>query len=119
MPSTRMSLMTKGSKACAGVAWRVMSSAAARSQCMKSAADQAVDVVVESKSHQREQQRHTDVLTDLDGPVRNRATFENLEHIVHQVPAIQQRDRQQIEHAEADADQRQEQQVRGRAALRG
>ena len=49
-----------------------------------------------------------DPLPELHGAIGHRAPLNDFEQIIHQVPTVQQRNRQQIQHAQADADQRDE-----------
>src|SRR5438128_786311 len=83
-----------------------------------SAREQAVDVVVEREEGQAEKQREPETLSDLHGPFRDGTSLHNFGEIIHQVPPIQQGNRQQVEHAEAHAHERQEAEVADPAELR-
>src|SRR5206468_5953624 len=83
-----------------------------------SAGQQAIEVVVESEGHHDQKQRKTDTLPELHRALGNRPAFDDLDRIVHQVPAVEQRNRQQVQHAKADADEREESEIRDPAHLR-
>src|SRR5207253_5889988 len=115
-----MSLMVKGRNDCACAA-TAAASAHAASTAVKplriinresSTGKQAIQIVIESESHHHQQQRKTDALSELHEALGDRPPLDDLDRIVHQVSAVEQRDRQQIQHAEADADQREEGEVR-------
>src|SRR3954468_24550839 len=99
-PSTRMSRMTKGSKASAGRD-AVSAHAIARRRPenrgrfkLDSAREQAIDVVVESEKRECQQQRETESLPDFHRPVGYRAALHDFGKIIHQVPPIEERNRQ-------------------------
>src|ERR1035437_73290 len=103
-----MSLTRKGSKAEADVANKAATSPAIRFFFMRLPGNKTVDVVIKGKCHQHQQQSQSDLLADFHHPLGERTAFDNLDNIIQQMPAIQYRNGQQIEHAKADADQRQE-----------
>src|SRR6266571_2601595 len=107
MPSTRISLTTKGSNAHAGPV--STSRSAARSAFFTDGSltrEQAVEVVVDGERHQEEEQREAQALAQFHRSLRNRAALENLDDIIEQVSPIQYGNRKQVEHTQADADQR-------------
>src|SRR5690242_16961797 len=107
-PSTRMSLMTKGSKASAGTAMAAAHAMRRRRRRVRgrvkgSAGEEAVDVVVEREDREPDEKRESEALTDLHRTFRHRAALHDFGEIIHQVPPVEERDRQEIEHAEAHA----------------
>src|SRR5688500_12352230 len=100
-----MSRMTNGSMASAG---RLASSAAAiarrrltmRGRFKDSAGEQTIEVVVEGEEGEPHQQRETQALSDFHGPFRDRTALHDFGEIIHQVPSIEQRYGQEIEHSE-------------------
>src|SRR5262245_10011338 len=106
-----MSLMVNGWNACApaGAAAASRSAAStAATQWRISNRSRANQVVVEGQNHYCQQQREADALAELHRALGNRSALENFDQIVHQVSAVEQRNRQQVEHAEADAEQREQ-----------
>src|SRR3990172_6940707 len=83
-----------------------------------SAGEKSVEVVVEGEGHHYQQQREPHALPDLDRALGNGPALYDLDRIIHQVPAVEQRDRQQVQHTQADADQREEREVRDPSRLR-
>src|SRR6476646_7232194 len=121
---TRMSLMTNESKASAGRE-AVSAQAAARRRPgnrgrfkRDSAREQAIDVVVEGKERKGQEQREPESLPDLHRPFGNGAALHDFREIIHQVPTIEQRNRQEIQHAQAHAHEGEEAQPRGPPGLR-
>src|SRR5690348_9652995 len=105
-PSTRMSLMTKGSIASAGTAMAAAHAMRRRRRRLRgrvkgSAREEAVDVVVEGEHGEAEKEREAEALADLHHAFRDGAPLHDFGEIIHQVSSIQQRNRQQIEDAEA------------------
>src|SRR5688572_26405166 len=118
-----MSFTTNGWKPCApapvATAARHSANTAAIAPVRSiSAGEQAIQVVVESKCHHYEKQRQANALPELHRALGNGPAFHNLDRIIQQVSAIEQRDGQQVEHAEADADEREEREVRDPSELR-
>src|SRR5258706_16268665 len=112
-----MSRMMKGWMARTG-------SAAARKQARRkrfkaSAGEQSIEVVVEREERKPEQQCESQPLPDLHRPLGNGTSLHDLGEIIHQVPPIEQRNGQQVEHAEAYAHEREEAEVGDPADLRG
>ena len=64
------------------------------------------NVIEKRQRHQHGQHRHADALADLERAVGDGTALDNLGEIIQQMSPIQQRNRQQVEHAEADADER-------------
>src|SRR5260370_42254537 len=79
--------------------------------CESSTGNQAIQIVIESEGHHYEQQRKTHALSELHEALGHWPPLGNLDRIVHQVPAIEQRDPQPIQYAEADADEGREGQI--------
>src|SRR3954471_17803834 len=140
-PSTRMSLMTNGLKplcgacasgigiegwegcgACAAAAAAASRHAASTARAIPersiSAAQETIEVVVEGESHHDQQQRKTHALPELHRALGHGPAFYKFDRIVHEMPAIEQRDRQQVEHAQTDADERKECEVISESHLR-
>src|SRR2546421_4136046 len=120
-PSTRMSRTVKGLNDCAET-WTLAASrhtakTAAIPLRIISTGEYSVYVVVEREGHHHQQQREPHALAELHRALGHRLALDDFDRIIHQVPAIEQRDRQQIQHAEADADEREESQVRDPAEL--
>src|SRR5689334_22443921 len=120
-PSTLMSLIVNGSIANAGAAratrqaansGRARASAPPRDArgCFKSssAGEQAVDVVVEREEGESQEESEAQALPDLHRPFRDRSSLHDFGEIIHQVPPIQQGNREEVEHAEAHAHQGEE-----------
>ena len=76
------------------------------------------DVVVESQHGERQQGHQADLLADRPQPLRQRPPPHPFGRIVQQVPAVQNRHRQQIEQSQRQADQAQERQELRRAQAR-
>src|SRR6187402_1355187 len=115
-PSTRMSRMVNGWIARTG-------SATARSQARKkrfkdSAGEESVEVVVEREEREPQQQGKTQSLADLHGLFGHGTALHDFGEIIHQVTPIQQGNREEIEHSEAHAHQREEAKPRDPAQLR-
>src|SRR5438105_7571918 len=115
MPSMRMSRMVKGSNAWAdrasSIANRAARNAARNSLVIERrllSRELAVDVVVERKDHQEQEHGEAESLAQLHHALRYGAALHNLDDVVQQVPPVQQRNGQQIQHAQADADEREE-----------
>ena len=72
---------------------------------------EAVQVVVEGEHHHDQQQREADALAELHRALGDRAALDDFDRVIHQVPAVEQRNRQQVEHAQADADEGEEAEV--------
>ena len=78
-----------------------------RSQPRAQPCTSAMDVVVEDEHHQREQEEQADLLRDLAVAQRERAAAAPPRRAKNsEMPAVEHRDRQQVQHAEVDADQR-------------
>src|SRR5690606_34386634 len=116
-PSTRMSRTTKGSPCCAatGSAPRprtttMRTAVPARKNCFTrtSATGQPDDIVEKGEAHQEQQQQDADLLADDLHPLGYRAAFRDLNELVDDLPAVQQGNRQQVDDAQADTDDRQE-----------
>src|SRR5262249_32463383 len=109
MPSMRMSRITKGSNAWAARMISIVDSAAtnaARSNNLVIerrllSRELAVDVVVEREDHQEQEHGEAESLAQLHRALRYGAPLEQFDEIVQQVSAVQQRYRQQVQHAEA------------------
>src|SRR4029079_6605317 len=106
-PSTRMSRMTKGWMARDARGTR---SATARRRRWKmrrrlkaSAGEQAIQVVVEGEEGEAQEQREPETLPDFHDTFGDRPAHDDFGEIIHQVPPIQQRNGQQVQHAEAHA----------------
>src|SRR4051812_26288028 len=118
MPSMRMSLMTNGSKAQADCANRSAKSAARNDLVIERRllpSELAVDIVVEREDHQEQEHGQAESLAQLHDALRYGTSLDELDDVVQQVSAVQQRDGQQVQHAEADADEREEGDVRREA----
>src|SRR5687767_9175910 len=119
-----MSRMTNGWIASAG---KLATSAAAiarrrltmRERFKDSAGEQTIEVVVEGEEGKSHEQRETQALPDLHGPFGDGTAFHDFGEIIHQVPSIEQRYGQEIEHAEAHAHEGEEAQIGDPAELRG
>src|SRR5437867_1573634 len=68
--------------------------------------EQTGKVIEKRQRHQYRKHGHADSLADLEGAVGNGTALDEFGEIIQQMPPIQQRNRQQVEHAETDADQR-------------
>src|SRR5258706_2623858 len=126
-PSTRMSRTVNGLKdgaeADCAEAWTLAASrhtakTAAIPLRIISAGEYSVQIVVERKGHHDQQQREAHALPELHRALGYGLALDDFDRIIHQVPAVEQRDRQQVQHAEADADEREKSQVRDPAELR-
>src|SRR5258708_17096861 len=131
-PSTRMSLMTKGSKASAGRAAantqarrrrrRGIAEAPApintRSRFKRSAGEQSIQVVVEGEEGESQQERHAEALSDFHRPLGHGTSRNDFGEIIHQVPSVQQRYRQNIEHGPGHAQRGADTQPRHTATIR-
>src|SRR5258705_4105231 len=115
-PSTRMSLMTKGSMASAGSAAAAAAQARRRRRSIAnalgtvtrgrfngSAREQAVEIVVEGEEGKSEKQSEAESLSDFHRFLGDRRSLHDFGEIIHQVTPIQQGNRQEIQHAEAHA----------------
>ena len=89
-----------------------------RTRALRLARQQPVDVVIDGEDHQAQQQRHADPLPHLHCAIRQRAALQHFGEIIQQVPPIEDRDGQQIEHAEADGNECDEAHVRQPSQLR-
>src|SRR3954470_2752165 len=69
------------------------------------------DVVEQGDRHHHQQHRHATALQALHPRVGDAPARDGLPKIIHQVPTVQDGQRQQVQHAEAHADQSEEQQV--------
>src|SRR5512141_3139015 len=120
-----MSRTTNGSKACAiggassanSATTRVASGCnrrarapatfrAAGGMARRRCSEQTGEVIEKRQRHHDSEHGHADSLADLEGAVGNGTALDEFREIIQQMPAIQQRNRQQVEHAETDADQR-------------
>src|SRR5438034_5840404 len=102
-----MSRMTKGSMAAEGSA--TASAKARRKRRSKgSAGEEAIDVVVEGEEGESEKKCQAETLSDFHRPFRHRTPSDDFGEIIHQVPTIEERNRQQIENPEAHAHESQE-----------
>src|SRR4051812_23408100 len=86
--------------------------------CEPSTGNQAIQIVIESEGHHYKQQRKTHALSEFHETLGHWPPLGNLDRIVHQVSAIEQRNRQQIQHAETDADERKESEIGNPAEAR-
>src|SRR5260221_6787457 len=84
-------------------AWRFAVRAHARSAGRRS--EQSGKIIEECEGHQYGERRNADALADLECVVGDGTAFDDFGEIIQQMPTIQQRNRQQVEHAQADADQ--------------
>src|SRR6185369_647451 len=73
------------------------------------------DVVEQRDRHHRQQHCHAPTLQAFHPGVGDALARNGLPKIIHQVPSVQDRQRQQVQHPEAHADQGQEHQVLGQA----
>src|SRR6266550_6223760 len=124
-PSTRMSRTVNGSNAKAPAACMAAHSAISSARTTRSRggamacmvlerlvrcglrpSEQAGDVIEQGKGHEHCEHGHADALTDFERAIGYRAALENFGEIIQQMPTVQERHRQQVEHAEADADER-------------
>ena len=78
-------------------------------------AHEAGHVVEESNGHQCQHDGRATALQAFQPQLGNRAARRRFEKMVHEVAAIEHRQRQQIEHAQTDADNRQKTKVVGQA----
>src|SRR5512143_747104 len=118
-----MSLTTNGSKAWTGTGASPVKSAAtsARSAPMRRArprSEQPGEVIEKCQRHQHRQHRHADALADLEGAIGNGTALQQFGEIIQQMPPIQKRNGEQVEHTEADADEGEIADERERAGLR-
>src|ERR1700682_4747856 len=118
-----MSRMVKGSIARAGSATASVQKRSMRAnnsgkRIKGSAGEQSIDVVVEREERESEQECQAESLSDLHGPLGDGTSLRDFGEIIHQVPSVQQGNRQQVEHAEADAHEREEAEVGDPAELR-
>src|SRR5438046_8589947 len=101
-----MSLTTKGWKDCAiapaAAASRIAAHTAANPLLIPLAGEKTVQVVVEREGHHHQQQRQANALPELHRALGDRPALDDLDRVVQEVAAVEQRDRQQVEHAEAD-----------------
>ena len=79
-------------------------------RCMTEA-QQAGHVVVESQGHHHQHDGHPAALQPFQPPLGDRPSRHCLEKIIHQVPPIEDRQRKQVQHPEADADDREQPEV--------
>src|SRR5262245_33635224 len=93
-PSTRMSRMVKGWMARTGSA--TARTAARKKRFKESAGEESIEVVVEREEGEAQQQCESKPLADLHGPLGHRATLHDFGQIIHQVPPVQQGNREQI-----------------------
>ena len=75
------------------------------------------DVVVERQTHQAGQQGQADVLPGGHRALAQRTALDQLDKVIQQVPAVQERDRQQVDDRQAQRQQGEEDQEPGRAQL--
>src|SRR5205085_2496366 len=73
------------------------------------------DVVEQGDRHHHQQHRHATALQALHPGLGDAPARDGLPKIIHQVPTVQDGQREQVQHAETHADQGQEQQVLGQA----
>src|SRR5262245_5498858 len=66
-------------------------------------AEQPRKIVVERKAHQHEQQHDADLLADRLCPLRQRTALRELGELIDDLPAVEDRDRQQVQHEKAHA----------------
>src|SRR3990167_7160093 len=122
-PSTRMSRTVKGSAAQAG---KAASSAVATAERVRPrrpvliflmgevrSASQAGHIIEQGDGHEGQKYRDTSALQALHPDVGNAASSHTLPKIIHQVPSVQDGQRQQVEHPQTDADQSEKQEVGG------
>ena len=64
-------------------------------------------IVIKCEAHQQEQRKYANLLPDNLRPIGQRAAFHPFRNLVHDLPAIQDRNRQQVEDAQTDADENQ------------
>src|SRR5882672_6063156 len=63
------------------------------------------DVIKKRQRHQDRQHGHANALADIEGAVGYGTALDEFREIIQQMATIQQRNRQQVEHAETDADE--------------
>ena len=68
------------------------------------------DIVVKGKTHQKYEREYSELLSDDLRAFGQRAAFDQLNRLVDNLAAIKNRHRQQVQHAQADADQSQKSQ---------
>src|SRR5690349_17575397 len=112
-----MSRTVKGWMARAGSATARMQ--AKRKRFRASAGEESVYVVVEREEGEPEEKCQAQPLSDFHGLLRNRTALHDLGEIIHQVPPIEERNGQQVEHAQAHAHEGEEAQVGDPSQLRG
>src|SRR3569623_3184574 len=76
-------------------------------------------VVINSHHHEQQQRGHTDTLTEGLHSIGHRRTLDPFDDVIEQMAADKHRHRQQVQYAEADADDREEGEKGHAAALRG
>ena len=80
-------------------------------------AQPAEDVVVEREDHEPHQENHPDLLRDLPLAQTDRLPAQPLDQGKEQVPAVQDRDRQEVEDGQIDGQERREREQIDEAAL--
>src|SRR4051812_33279413 len=107
-PSTRMSLMVKGSIARTGSALASAHATRRRRPGLRerfkfSAGEESIDVVVEGENGEAQEECQPHALPDLHRSLGDGTPLQDFREIIHEMPAIQQRNGQEIQHAEAHA----------------
>src|SRR5690606_16422801 len=69
--------------------------------------EQAREIVEQGQPHEPGQQADAGALADVDPSIGRRAAAHNFDEIVQQMPTVEHRYRQQVQYAQADADERQ------------
>ncbi len=74
--------------------------------------DYSGDVVVKRETHEQQESQDADLLPENLCSFRKWAAFQSFDGLIHYLSAIENWNRQQVQHTEADTDQRQEIQKR-------
>src|ERR671911_87097 len=89
-------------------------------RCVRnSSMELAHDVVEQRDAHEQHQKRKTDLLAEHLRPLGERGAFEPFGQLKHDLPAVENRDREKVQEAETQRDQYQKTEERSDAASCG
>src|SRR5262245_27998382 len=130
MPSTRMSLTTNGSKACAGAEDKANRADATRLPIkvffMESTEElyelptqtfQTTQVIEYGNAHHEQQKHQANSLPGLESSLRQGLPAQKLRQIIHQMPPIQHRYGQEIQYPDTEAEKGQKTEKRADSKL--
>src|SRR5690606_10841718 len=90
----------------------------AKRMCEEPSAEHPRQVVIEDEPHQKNHQQDSELLSESQGPIRQRRALDPLRELENDLAAVEYRHGEQVQDAEADADDGEKAQERAEARLR-